>query len=236
MEALEATVVDVASLNRSSFPAGNDFENYAELCFKEFGDRVKHWITLNEPWSYSLGIYTSTKPYLVSHYQLLTHAAVVKLYKAKFMEPLTKGEYPKSMQSLVGSRLPKFSKQQSKLLMNASFDFIGINYYTSNFVAHAPHLRNPSSEPTYFTDRLVNLTKDSGDLELDFVIRRQGPVIEFYAPYIDMQRDFWRNSLIGVIVDDNIVKASRLQNIVNRVWRLQQSVRVVSRSKNVFVF
>ncbi|KAF7824014.1 beta-glucosidase 12-like [Senna tora] len=161
----------------------NDFEDYAELCFKKFGDRVKHWITLNEPWSYSLGIYTSTKPYLASHYQLLTHAAVVKLYKTKyqvsqggligialnsnwFMEPLTKGEYPKSMQSLVGSRLPKFSKQQSKLLMNASFDFIGINYYTSNFAAHAPHLRNPSSEPTYSTDPLVNLTTERNGIPI----------------------------------------------------------------------
>uniref|UniRef100_A0A5B7C7Z5 Putative strictosidine beta-D-glucosidase n=1 Tax=Davidia involucrata TaxID=16924 RepID=A0A5B7C7Z5_DAVIN len=106
-----------------------DFCNYVELCFWEFGDRVKHWITFNEPWSYSVAGYVNgvfppgrgatspepvrrsniktisalhrssgnqglrmiinsgdpgTEPYIVSHYQLLAHAAAVQLYRNTF--------------------------------------------------------------------------------------------------------------------------------------------------------
>ena len=31
--------------------------DYAEFCFWEFGDRVKYWMTMNEPHSYTLGGY-----------------------------------------------------------------------------------------------------------------------------------------------------------------------------------
>ncbi|KAL2968476.1 hypothetical protein AAZX31_15G030700 [Glycine max] len=84
----------------------NDFQDYAELCFKEFGDRVKYWVTLNQPYTYSTGGYANgvkapgrcskwlnpkctagdsgTEPYLVSHHQLLAHAAVVQVYKRKY--------------------------------------------------------------------------------------------------------------------------------------------------------
>ena len=90
----------------------NDFRDYAELCFKEFGDPVKHWITLNEPLSYTNAGYvmgtsppgrcsswqqlnctsgdSGTELYLVSHNQLLAHASAVKIYKQKYQVPRTK--------------------------------------------------------------------------------------------------------------------------------------------------
>ena len=83
-----------------------DYGDYTELCFKEFGDRVKHWITLNEPFSYSVGGYalgilapgrcsawvnsnctggdSSIEPYLVGHHLLLAHASAVQIYKSKY--------------------------------------------------------------------------------------------------------------------------------------------------------
>jgi len=196
----------------------DDFQDYAELCFKEFGDRVKHWITLNEPWSYSNAGYTGmglapgrcsawqnlnctggdsgTEPYIVAHHQLLSHASAVKVYKQKyqvtqkgiigitlvshwmvpsnkakhnknaaqraldfmlgwFLDPLTTGDYPRSMRSLVNNRLPKFTTEQIKLV-NGSFDFIGLNYYTAYYASNTPK-PNPAT-PSYSTDSRANLT------------------------------------------------------------------------------
>jgi len=48
------------------------------------------------------------------------------------MDPLTRGEYPLSMRALVRNRLPQFTKEQSELVKGA-FDFIGLNYYTTNY-------------------------------------------------------------------------------------------------------
>ncbi|GFQ02631.1 raucaffricine-o-beta-d-glucosidase [Phtheirospermum japonicum] len=36
-----------------------DFVEYAELCFWEFGDRVKHWMTMNASWAYCTGGYVT---------------------------------------------------------------------------------------------------------------------------------------------------------------------------------
>lgn len=72
------------------------------------------------------------------------------------MQPLTTGKYPETMQSLLGNRLPNFTEEQSKLL-SGSFDFIGLNYYTTNYAAHIPHPINTTST-SYYQDTHVNLT------------------------------------------------------------------------------
>ncbi|CAN1825369.1 Putative beta-glucosidase 23 [Linum perenne] len=46
-----------------------------------------------------------------------------------FMDPITYGNYPRTMVDLLGSRLPKFTEEESHLLRK-SYDFLGLNYYT----------------------------------------------------------------------------------------------------------
>ncbi|KAK2975466.1 hypothetical protein RJ640_028572 [Escallonia rubra] len=222
----------------------DDFRDFVDLCFTEFGDRVKHWITVNEPRTYSYVGYaigwfapgrcsawqqqnctggdSSIEPYLVGHNLLLAHAAAAKLYKEKyqvsryrildlilprlclcvqasqkgkvgitnichwmvpfshakhhrraaqrsldfmcgwFMDPITKGDYPHSMRSLIGDRLPRFSKQQSKFL-KGSFDFIGLNYYTAYYVADAP---NSNTNKSCTTDSLARLLSERNGIPI----------------------------------------------------------------------
>ena len=48
----------------------------------------------------------------------------------RFLDPLFFGEYPLSMQRLVGKRLPEISPKTAKFLLG-SLDFVGINHYTT---------------------------------------------------------------------------------------------------------
>ncbi|TYK25444.1 hydroxyisourate hydrolase-like [Cucumis melo var. makuwa] len=87
-----------------------DFGAYAEVCFREFGDRVLYWTTVNEPNVFVLGGYdlgflppercsfpfgqnkncskgnSTTEPYLALHNILLAHASAANLYKTKYKD------------------------------------------------------------------------------------------------------------------------------------------------------
>ncbi|KAF8401468.1 hypothetical protein HHK36_012407 [Tetracentron sinense] len=83
-----------------------DFTAYADVCFREFGDRVSYWTTVNEANVFVLGGYdlgflppqrcsspfgfncargnSTWEPYVAAHNILLTHASVARLYKNKY--------------------------------------------------------------------------------------------------------------------------------------------------------
>ncbi|CAH1423813.1 unnamed protein product [Lactuca virosa] len=82
-----------------------DFAYYANICFKYYGDRVKYWVTFNEPnvvaiRGYRSGIYpparcsgsfgncssgdSEREPFIVAHNMILSHAAAVDIYRTKY--------------------------------------------------------------------------------------------------------------------------------------------------------
>ncbi|KAM0850724.1 hypothetical protein ACQ4PT_052888 [Festuca glaucescens] len=84
----------------------DDYTKYADVCFENFGDRVKHWVTVNEPNIKTLGGFDSgtlpprrcsvpfgancaggdstKEPYVAAHHLLLAHASAVSLYRHKY--------------------------------------------------------------------------------------------------------------------------------------------------------
>uniref|UniRef100_A0A1J3DGD0 beta-glucosidase n=1 Tax=Noccaea caerulescens TaxID=107243 RepID=A0A1J3DGD0_NOCCA len=84
-----------------------EFAYLADICFKHFGDRVKHWFTLNEPnqqiiLSYLKGIFppsrcsmpygnctqgnSETEPFIAGHNMILAHAKAVQIYHTKYQK------------------------------------------------------------------------------------------------------------------------------------------------------
>ncbi|XP_039044042.1 beta-glucosidase 46-like [Hibiscus syriacus] len=84
-----------------------DFAYFADICFKSFGDRVKYWITFNEPdyqvmYGYRTGEFpplrcswpygnctdgdSEKEPFIAAHNIILAHLAAVRIYRTKYQE------------------------------------------------------------------------------------------------------------------------------------------------------
>lgn len=284
-----------------------DFSAYAEVCFLAFGDRVKHWITLNEPWSfctlgYDLGVFapgrcssyiancsagnSATEPYIVGHNMLLAHAAAVDIYKRKyqtlqngsigitlvavwivpysesvvdkratqramdfifgwFMDPLTSGGYPLTMRDIVGSRLPQFTKKQSRQL-KGSFDFIGLNYYTSQY--GADNSKPPNLvETDYIQDRRVDLTYVRNGVPIG--LKSASPWLYVYPSglrdFLDYTKIRYNNPPVfitenGIDEFNNDNSNFSLKEALNDTWRVDYYlkhlcylVRAISEGSNI---
>ncbi|KXN91793.1 Beta-glucosidase 1A [Leucoagaricus sp. SymC.cos] len=82
----------------------NDFVHFGKVCFNAFGDLVKNWITVNEPWiismlGFNLGNFapgrtsnrersaegdSDTEPWIVGHHLIIAHAYTAKAYREEF--------------------------------------------------------------------------------------------------------------------------------------------------------
>ncbi|XP_036399852.1 lactase-like protein [Megalops cyprinoides] len=73
----------------------NYFDDFANLCFERFGNRVKHWVTFNNPWSIAVEGYETgehapglrlrgTGAYRAAHNILKAHAKVWHTYDAQW--------------------------------------------------------------------------------------------------------------------------------------------------------
>ncbi|BBN12109.1 protein MpGH1.5 [Marchantia polymorpha subsp. ruderalis] len=194
----------------------NDFAVFAETCFDLFGDRVKHWITVNEPTvdlALNSGCVTTAdynctesnkqqRRYIAGHNMLLAHATSVKIFREKyqastggiigisldiqwfepltnseadiraaatalafrggwFMDPLFHGDYPQEIKDEMNYALPVFTEEQ-KILVKGSADFIGVNYYTAEYISSKALLgfsNEPAFPVTYPSDVYVGKTK-----------------------------------------------------------------------------
>ncbi|CAK9322251.1 unnamed protein product [Citrullus colocynthis] len=162
-----------------------DFKAYAEVCFREFGDRVLHWTTVNEPNVFAMGGYdmgfvppqrcsppfgktkcskgnSSTEPYLVVHHCLLAHASAASLYNKNYKDK----QHGSVGISIYMFRFVPFthSKQDAKAVERA-YQFL-INWILHPLVfGEYPKLmrKNAGSRLPIFTKAESSLVKGSAD-------------------------------------------------------------------------
>ncbi|KAI7992323.1 Beta-glucosidase 22 [Camellia lanceoleosa] len=179
---------------------------YAEVCFREFGDRVLYWTTFNEVNVFVLGGYdvgitppkrcsfpfgincskgnSSSEPYIVAHNILLAHASAANLYKNKIINPLVFGDYPKIVKKNAGSRIPEFTKVESKLV-KGSFDFLGLNHYNTLYIKDKPSSLKINNRD-FNADMAVDIIPVSNDTPPDeFPITPSGllGVLEYFKQF-----------------------------------------------------
>ncbi|PKA54141.1 Beta-glucosidase 24 [Apostasia shenzhenica] len=83
-----------------------------------------------------------------------------------FMDPIKFGDYPFSMKSLVRERLPIFKPEESVKLKD-SFDFIGINYYTSSY-AKDQGFTMDFTPKVYSDDARINTLVDKNGIPIGY--------------------------------------------------------------------
>ena len=138
------------------------FGAYARICFEHFGDRVQHWITLNEPWvtailGHGLGIFapgrTSTsEPYQAAHQMLRAHGAAAAIYHEEF-QPTQGGAI--GMANNCDWRQPATDSEEDRAAAQRALEF-----YLGWFADPLYHGDYPASMRERVGDRLPTFTDE----------------------------------------------------------------------------
>ncbi|KAM6387803.1 lactase-like protein [Pluvialis apricaria] len=142
----------------------NYFNDYANLCFEKFGDRVKHWITFSNPWTHAkvwhsynntwrseqqgmVGIsLTSDWGEPVDPYSQTDRDAAeryIQFHLGWFANPIYRGDYPEVMKNYVGRKSAQQGlgtsrlptfSVQEKTYIKGTSDFLGIGHFTTRYV------------------------------------------------------------------------------------------------------
>ncbi|KAB5538463.1 hypothetical protein DKX38_015996 [Salix brachista] len=198
-----------------------DFAAFAETCFENYGDRVKHWITFNEPHTvaiqgYDVGLHapgrcsiflhlfcpdgnSATEPYIVAHNMLLSHGTAADIYRKK---------YKAKQQGSLGISLdviwfePATNTTDDTEATQRAQDF-QLGWFIEPLI-----LGNyPISMRNRVGERLPNFTKNDVALvkgSLDFV------GINHYTTFYAQTNDFLLGDLIGKILNDSLADSGTL--------------------------
>ncbi|KAI9168918.1 hypothetical protein LWI28_003970 [Acer negundo] len=101
----------------------------------------------------------------------------------RIMDPITNGNYPKSMQILVGDRLPKFTESETQFVKR-SMDLIGLNYHTATYADNLTSSSSSIDLLSYITDSHVNLTYEKNGIPIGQSV---GPTL---AGFTFIQKEF----------------------------------------------
>lgn len=148
------------------------FERYAVSCFENLGDKVRNWITLNEPWVSSFlgyqhgihapGVKNRTKAFHAAHHQLLAHGKAVR----RFREDSASKNGTIGIALSLYTRLPNSDKPEDREIARKTS--------VKGFEFFLDPLFKGSYPEEYLKEGKISLPIKSGDLEtisspLDFL-------------------------------------------------------------------
>lgn len=107
------------------------YEAYVDVLFNAFGDKVKRWITVNEPYmncvlSYDLGFFApaikspGVGSYLCVHHLILAHSAAYHLYKRKYFKKFN-GQVGLAIETVYYFPSPNVSPEEHRRAMQYRF-------------------------------------------------------------------------------------------------------------------